>query len=91
VEWEGKCFCCNFYLFLTVLLILCVRFLKRFKWARENFPEPFQRNILGGCIFVVAKDVGNLIYKYERIRQHRSRRVKNYDEVVKSRRRRSLN
>ncbi|KAI7905489.1 uncharacterized protein BX663DRAFT_499905 [Cokeromyces recurvatus] len=57
-------------------------FLQKFKWVRHNFPEPFQRNVLGGCLFVVAKDIGNLIYKYERIRQFRSRRVKNYDEVT---------
>ncbi|KAL9538630.1 hypothetical protein PS6_011502 [Mucor atramentarius] len=54
------------------------------KWIRANFPEPFQRNVLGGCIFVVAKDIGNLIYKYERIRQYRSRRVKSYEEVIKA-------
>ncbi|GAA5800534.1 hypothetical protein HPULCUR_005969 [Helicostylum pulchrum] len=56
-----------------------------FSWVKQNFPDPFQRNVLGGCLFVVAKDIGNLLYKYERIRQHRSRRVKNYDEVQKSR------
>jgi hypothetical protein len=37
---------------------------------------------------VVVKDIGNLVYKYERIRQYRSRRVKNYDEVIKSNRNR---
>ncbi|KAL7313172.1 hypothetical protein PS15m_006951 [Mucor circinelloides] len=58
--------------------------LNRSKWIRANFPEPFQRNVLGGCIFVVAKDIGNLIYKYERIRQYRSRRVKSYEEVIKA-------
>ncbi|KAI9485952.1 MAG: hypothetical protein EXX96DRAFT_515643 [Benjaminiella poitrasii] len=57
--------------------------LQKFKWVRNNFPEPFQRNILGGCLFVMAKDIGNLIYKYERIRQYRSRRVKNYTEIIK--------
>jgi hypothetical protein len=61
------------------------RLLNKFKWVRHNFPEPFQRNVLGGCLFVVAKDIGNLVYKYERIRQHRSRRVKSYEEALKSR------
>ncbi|KAG1456378.1 hypothetical protein G6F56_006844 [Rhizopus delemar] len=51
------------------------------KWIRRYFPETFQRNVLGGCLFVVAKDIGNLVYKYERIRQYRSRRVKSYEEV----------
>lgn len=57
------------------------------KWIRHYFPETFQRNVLGGCLFVVAKDIGNLIYKYERIRQYRSRRVKSYDEVQQARQR----
>ncbi|KAI8332983.1 hypothetical protein BD560DRAFT_415189 [Blakeslea trispora] len=57
--------------------------LNRLHWVQENFPEPFQRNVLGGCVFVVAKDLGILLYKYERIRQYRSRRVKSYQEVIK--------
>lgn len=60
------------------------RLLSKFKWVRHNFPEPFQRNVLGGCLFVVVKDIGNLVYKYERIRQHRSRRVKSYEEALKT-------
>ncbi|KAG0169843.1 hypothetical protein DFQ28_011024 [Apophysomyces sp. BC1034] len=57
--------------------------LNHVKWVRQNFPDPFHRNLLGGCLFVVAKDMANLLYKYERIRQHRSRRVKNYYEIDK--------
>lgn len=54
-------------------------------WIRRYFPETFHRNLLGGCLFVVAKDIGNLIYKYERIRQYRSRRVKSFEEVNQQR------
>ncbi|KAG1187669.1 hypothetical protein G6F36_005245 [Rhizopus arrhizus] len=56
-------------------------------WIRRYFPETFHRNLLGGCLFVVAKDIGNLIYKYERIRQYRSRRVKSFEEVNQQQRR----
>ncbi|KAI8876644.1 hypothetical protein K501DRAFT_261820 [Backusella circina FSU 941] len=58
-------------------------FLSRFKCVRDNFGGPFQRNILGGCLFILAKDIVNLLYRYERIRQYRSRRVMDYDEVIK--------
>ncbi|KAI8137798.1 hypothetical protein BJV82DRAFT_634075 [Fennellomyces sp. T-0311] len=53
--------------------------LSHFKVVRQYFPEPFHRNVLGGCLFVVAKDMANLLYKYEKIRQRQSRRVLNYD------------
>jgi hypothetical protein len=58
-------------------------FLSRFKCVRDHFGGPFQRNILGGCIFILAKDVFNLIYRYERIRQYRSRHVMDYNEIIK--------
>lgn len=57
--------------------------LSRFNWVKHHFPEQFQRSILGGCLFIVAKDIGNLIYRYERIQQFRSRRVQSYSEILK--------
>ncbi|KAG2231159.1 hypothetical protein BDF21DRAFT_359514 [Thamnidium elegans] len=51
------------------------------KSVRRYFPEPFQRNVLGGCLFVLAKDIANLVYRYERIRQRRSRRVVNFNDI----------
>ncbi|KAI9276666.1 hypothetical protein BDA99DRAFT_493820 [Phascolomyces articulosus] len=53
--------------------------LNHFKLVRQYFPEPFHRNVLGGCLFVVVKDMASLFYKYEKIRQRQSRRVLNYD------------
>lgn len=29
--------------------------LNHFKIVRQHFPEPFHRNVLGGCLFVVVK------------------------------------
>ncbi|KAI9312938.1 hypothetical protein BX666DRAFT_788971 [Dichotomocladium elegans] len=55
--------------------------LNHVKWVRHYFPEPFHRNILGGCLFVVVKDMANLLYRYERLKQRRSRRVRNYNEA----------
>ncbi|KAI9491994.1 hypothetical protein BDB00DRAFT_830683 [Zychaea mexicana] len=53
--------------------------LNHFKLVRQYFPEPYHRSFLGGCLFVVAKDMASLFYKYEKIRQRQSRRVLNYD------------
>ncbi|KAI8092582.1 uncharacterized protein BX664DRAFT_327633 [Halteromyces radiatus] len=55
--------------------------LSQVKWIRDRLPEPFHRNIIGGCLFVVIKDVGSLIYRYQKVRQYRSRRIRNYSEI----------
>ncbi|CEP15239.1 hypothetical protein [Parasitella parasitica] len=39
--------------------------------------------VISSCVGGVL-NIGNLIYKYERIRQYRSRRVKSYEEVIKA-------
>ncbi|GAB5588611.1 hypothetical protein Unana1_03511 [Umbelopsis nana] len=48
------------------------------KLVRRLFPEPFHRNVLGGCLFVIAKDIANLMYRYEKVRQKQSRRVQEH-------------
>jgi hypothetical protein len=71
------------------------------KVVRRFFPEPFHRNVLGGCLFVIAKvsritfygvryaitlltfvlllkDIANLMYRYEKVRQKQSRRIQEY-------------
>ncbi|CAO3587940.1 unnamed protein product [Absidia cylindrospora] len=50
-------------------------------WVCQHLPEPFHRNVFGGCLFVVIKDIGNLLYRYQRIRQFRSRRIQNFNEI----------
>ncbi|CDS10028.1 hypothetical protein LRAMOSA02705 [Lichtheimia ramosa] len=52
--------------------------LNNFQFIRRYFPEPFHRNTLGGCLYVITKDIASLFYKYERLRQRRSRRVLNH-------------
>ncbi|KAI8097572.1 uncharacterized protein BX664DRAFT_326713 [Halteromyces radiatus] len=54
--------------------------LKQIKYIRYYFPEAFHRNLLGGCLFVVAKDMAILLYRYKRILQRRSRRIRPFDE-----------
>ncbi|SAM04136.1 hypothetical protein [Absidia glauca] len=54
--------------------------LKYIKYVRHYFPETFHRNILGGCLYVVAKDMIVLLYRYERICQRRSRRIRSFDD-----------
>jgi hypothetical protein len=58
--------------------------LHKFKWVQQNFPDTFQRNILGGYLFVMVKDISNLWYRYEKVRQYRSRRVMGYKEIKKA-------
>ncbi|KAI9246953.1 hypothetical protein BDA99DRAFT_526577 [Phascolomyces articulosus] len=55
--------------------------LNQIKWVRHYFPEPFQRNTLGGCLYVIIKDFTSLVYRCEKIRQRRSRRVRNHNEI----------
>ncbi|ORZ21356.1 hypothetical protein BCR42DRAFT_488445 [Absidia repens] len=50
-------------------------------WVCQHLPQPFHRNVFGGCLFVVLKDIGNLIYRYQRVRQYRSRRIQSFDEI----------
>ncbi|KAK6527069.1 hypothetical protein TWF281_010263 [Arthrobotrys megalospora] len=47
---------------------------------RKMLPERFHRNILGGCLFVLIKDIFTLYYKYKRAKQRRSREIMNYQK-----------
>ncbi|KAK6349163.1 hypothetical protein TWF730_009916 [Orbilia blumenaviensis] len=47
---------------------------------RRILPERFHRNILGGCLFVLIKDIFTLYYKYKRAKQRRSREIMNYQK-----------
>ncbi|CAH1764652.1 13292_t:CDS:2 [Entrophospora sp. SA101] len=45
-----------------------------------GIPDSFHRNIIGGCLFIVLKDIVNLTYKYQRVINRRTRQIKNYSE-----------
>ncbi|OAD75239.1 hypothetical protein PHYBLDRAFT_71997 [Phycomyces blakesleeanus NRRL 1555(-)] len=52
-----------------------------FKPVKRYFPAPFHRTILGGCILVVSADIIDMWYAHSVIRQHQSRRIRNYSEI----------
>ncbi|KAK6538761.1 hypothetical protein TWF694_010330 [Orbilia ellipsospora] len=52
---------------------------------RKMLPERFHRNILGGCLFVLIKDIFTLYYKYKRAKQRRTREILNYQKRVSRR------
>jgi hypothetical protein len=45
-------------------------------FIRAKLTEPFHRNILGGCIFIVLKDLMGLFYKYQLLKRYRTRQVR---------------
>ncbi|KAK6333194.1 hypothetical protein TWF718_011016 [Orbilia javanica] len=54
--------------------------LGKIPFLRRILPERFHRNILGGCLFVLIKDIFTLYYKYKRAKQRRSREIMNYQK-----------
>ncbi|CAJ0919162.1 1766_t:CDS:2 [Entrophospora sp. SA101] len=56
--------------------------LGKFSFIRSRIPDAFHRNILGGCLFIVLKDIVSLTYKYQRATHRRSRHIRNYTEFA---------
>jgi len=50
----------------------------RIPGIRKILPERFHRNIFGGCLFVLLKDLFTLYYKYKRAKQRKTRSILNY-------------
>ncbi|EMR11137.1 hypothetical protein PNEG_00733 [Pneumocystis murina B123] len=48
--------------------------------AKKWIPSKFHCSVIGGCLFIVLKDAISLFYKYQKVKQRRSRRVLNYNE-----------
>jgi len=40
----------------------------------------FNKNIFGGCLFILLKDLGNSIYLYQKFNQYQGRLIKNYSD-----------
>ncbi|KAI8978946.1 hypothetical protein BDB01DRAFT_798685 [Pilobolus umbonatus] len=53
-------------------------YLSHSRSLRRYLPEPIHRNIVGGCLYVLFKDVMSLYYRYERIQQFQSRHIGHY-------------
>lgn len=51
-------------------------------FLRNRLPEgQFYRSILGGCFFIVAKDLLSMLTLRQKVLQKRSRRIKNFDVI----------
>jgi hypothetical protein len=62
-------------LLLPAISSMCGTLLSQFGWFRSRVSEPFHRNLIGGCLFLLFKDMCKLLYTYQRVKQRRSRRV----------------
>ncbi|KAF9916690.1 hypothetical protein BX616_003114 [Lobosporangium transversale] len=67
-------------LLMPAISSICGSILGNFSFFRTRFPDNFHRNILGGCFFVVLKDLAALIGRYQEMRRRRVRRVREYSE-----------
>ncbi|KAF9985755.1 hypothetical protein BGZ65_009960 [Modicella reniformis] len=48
--------------------------------GRTRVPDNLHRNILGGCLFVVLKDLAGLVGTYQELKRRRVRRIREYSE-----------
>ncbi|CAG8465767.1 12009_t:CDS:2 [Ambispora gerdemannii] len=57
-------------------------FLGKSSFIRSKIPDHFHRSILCGCLIVILKDAVDLTFKYQKVKQRRSRQVQNYEEFA---------
>ncbi|KAF9381613.1 hypothetical protein CPB97_007658 [Podila verticillata] len=67
-------------LLMPAISSICGSFLGHFSFVRSRIPDNFHRNILGGCLFVVAKDLAGLFGTYQELKRKRVRRIREYAE-----------
>ncbi|KAG0337743.1 hypothetical protein BG000_005036 [Podila horticola] len=67
-------------LLMPAISSICGSFLGHFSFVRNRIPDNFHRNILGGCLFVVAKDLAGLFGTYQELKRKRVRRIREYAE-----------
>lgn len=67
-------------LLMPAISSICGSFLGHFLFIRARFPDNFHRNILGGCLFVVLKDLAGLVGTYQELKRKRVRRIREYSE-----------
>ena len=63
-----------------LLFIAWNSFLGNFAFVRTRIPDNFHRNILGGCLFVLVKDLAGLFGTYQEYKRKRVRRIREYAE-----------
>ncbi|KAF9932465.1 hypothetical protein FBU30_008168 [Linnemannia zychae] len=67
-------------LLMPAISSICGSFLGHFSFVRTRIPDNFHRNILGGCLFVLMKDLAGLVGTYHEIKRKRVRRIREYAE-----------
>ncbi|KAG0209752.1 hypothetical protein BGX28_009972 [Mortierella sp. GBA30] len=67
-------------LLMPAISSICGSFLGHFSFIRTRIPDNFHRNVLGGCLFVVVKDVASLFGTYQEMKRKRVRRIREYSE-----------
>ncbi|KAK3812017.1 MAG: hypothetical protein J3Q66DRAFT_50755 [Benniella sp.] len=67
-------------LLMPAISSICGSLLGNFSFIRARFPDTFHRNILGGCLFVVLKDLAGLVGTYQELKRRRVRRIREYSE-----------
>ncbi|KAF9125030.1 hypothetical protein BGW39_007728 [Mortierella sp. 14UC] len=67
-------------LLMPAISSICGSFLGHFSFVRTRIPDNFHRNILGGCLFVVVKDLAGLFGTYQELKRKRVRRIREYAE-----------
>ncbi|KAF9397979.1 hypothetical protein BGX21_008303 [Mortierella sp. AD011] len=67
-------------LLMPAISSICGSFLGHFSFVRTRIPDNFHRNILGGCLFVVIKDLAGLVGTYQEMKRKRVRRIREYSE-----------
>ncbi|KAI7828949.1 hypothetical protein BC939DRAFT_500399 [Gamsiella multidivaricata] len=67
-------------LLMPAISSICGSFLGHFSFVRTRIPDNFHRNILGGCLFVVIKDLASLVGTYQEMKRRRVRRIREYSE-----------
>ncbi|KAI8870467.1 hypothetical protein GQ42DRAFT_15470 [Ramicandelaber brevisporus] len=65
-------------LLLPAISAMCGGILARFSFSKHWFPSTFHRNVAGGCLFVLVKDLLTIWYKYRSIQIQKARRINNY-------------
>ncbi|KAK9474629.1 uncharacterized protein V1510DRAFT_411538 [Dipodascopsis tothii] len=72
---------------LPTMAALAGGLLGRLPYVGPRLSDRFTRNVIGGCMVVLAKDLFNLYCAHQRFRQRRVRRIRDYDPSIEEDRR----
>ncbi|KAG0270497.1 hypothetical protein DFQ27_005575 [Actinomortierella ambigua] len=67
-------------LLMPAISSICGTLLGRIGFVRARIPDTFHRNILGGALFVLFKDLARLYGTYQELKRRRVRRIRDFSE-----------